>query len=600
VKVAGFRAMRPVLPALAGAAILLAAAAWGAGEAAAQLSPGPLAEAHRDLDRTAACFQCHARGGKSQMDQRCLDCHTEVSWLRERGRGLHGREARAECASCHPDHAGREFQMIRWEEGSPEGFDHARAGWTLEGKHAETECRDCHQPKFQRSAAAAQLRRKDRGKSWLGLETACASCHEDVHRGQLGDDCARCHDVRAFRPAPGFDHERTRYPLTGRHAEVECARCHLAPTLALAHDAQGKPIAQYRPLPYQECTPCHRDPHAARFGPRCASCHDTRGFHSINARGFDHNLTRYPLRGKHAAVACEKCHDAKTAWGKKPPFANCGSCHRDAHAGQATVAGRAADCAACHGVVGFRPSTFTVAQHAASTYPLEKAHTRAECAGCHVRRGPQATAELGPARVVMRPAAARCQDCHADPHRGRFEPGSRRARAGGCRACHGMEVFRPSLYDAAAHSGSGFALDGAHRATPCQMCHAELKSTAPSSTLRSAAARRAVDFTDASSRCTDCHASPHGDQFAGRRDRGACESCHDVARFAPAVRFDHDRQASFALDGAHARAACGSCHRSVKDASGRARVIYRPLSGRCETCHSAAPAARSRAPGGGT
>jgi hypothetical protein len=86
--------------------------------------------------------------------------------------------------------------------------------------------------------------------------------------------------------------------------------------------------------------------------------------------------------------------------------------------------------------------------------------------------------------------------------------------------------------------------------------------------------------------CADCHAreNPHGDQFAHRADRGACEGCHDVASFAPARRFDHDRDAAFALAGAHARVRCSQCHVPAAGSDPR-RLTYRPLSAKCESCH---------------
>ena len=37
----------------------------------------------------------------------------------------------------------------------------------------------------------------------------------------------------------------------------------------------------------------------------CARCH---GFESWDASHFDHTKTAFPLEGKHAQVACEKCH----------------------------------------------------------------------------------------------------------------------------------------------------------------------------------------------------------------------------------------------------------------------------------------------------
>ena len=669
--------LRPPTSASMTAAAVATALLALAGPSRAQLSPGPLASPHATLDGSTKCFQCHSPGGAKAMDARCLDCHAEVAWTIERGRGLHGRSAKADCARCHPDHAGRDLELIRWDEGAAEKFAHTRAGFELTGKHAALACRTCHRPDLRRAPVAPLIERRDPARSWLGLETDCASCHADPHRAELGADCARCHDTRTWKPAPGFDHGKTAYPLTGKHATAACARCHLAPHLTLATTGAGQLIPRYKPLSHQECSACHRDPHAERFGSRCASCHVTDSFKAIRADGFDHDRTRYPLRGRHAQVACAGCHDATRGFGPRPAFTSCQSCHRDQHAGQATLAGAPADCAACHTVDGFRPSSFTAAAHAKSSYPLSGKHADVACAACH-RQGTSATvATLGPARVIMRPPHRRCADCHADthggqlrarpdggaceschavmgfkpstyaerdharlrlgldgrhaeiacsachgaerpglpppaaaqsglgparfafalteiectachldPHAGRFAAGGARARVEGCRDCHDGKSFRPSTMAVAAHVTTGFPLAGAHRAAACVLCHAELKSPPPGSTLLGAAAQaRALRFAEAPSTCAGCHQTPHGEQFAARPDRGACEACHDDEAFTPASRFDHNRDTAFRLDGAHARAACTRCHRSEGGAPGQARLIYRPLSGQCASCH---------------
>ena len=565
---------------------LLCLALGLAGAARAQVSPGPLASAHRDLDANRTCFQCHPPAGSGgKMDGRCLACHGEIASLRSQKRGLHARIGSQACAECHPDHGGREFQLVSFPEGAAGKFDHSRAGYALEGWHAKLECRACHTAANQRDPVVARMKVKDHAKSWLGLGTACSSCHGDPHRGQLGLDCARCHAMTSFKPAAKFDHAATAFPLTGKHATVACASCHLAPQVATATDAQGKALPQWKPLAHGECSSCHRDPHAGRFGPECARCHVTEGFHVLKQGGFDHDRTRYPLRGAHASLACAKCHDAKTAWGPKPAFAKCGDCHRDAHAGQTKHLGVALDCGACHNVTGFHPSTLTVADHEATGYPLQGAHARAACEGCHGRQPASASASLGPALVPLHPSHAECTDCHADPHRGRFSSGGPRARNGGCTTCHGMEHFAPSRVDAAVHAGFPFALEGAHRAVPCASCHGELASGRRGSTLKGTP-QRALAFTDPRRECAECHRSPHGKQFEARRDHGACQGCHDLESFSPASRFDHDRDASFKLEGAHAKTPCAKCHPSARQADGSLLTTYRPISGRCESCHA--------------
>jgi hypothetical protein len=78
--------------------------------------------------------------------------------------------------------------------------------------------------------------------------------------------------------------------------------------------------------------------------------------------------------------------------------------------------------------------------------------------------------------------------------------------------------------------------------------------------------------------CATCHQTVHGNQFEGRR----CDVCHSEDSFRPASRFDHEKDASFALGKGHEQLACSACHKTGGDPP---RVIYRPLSGKCEDCH---------------
>jgi len=556
--------------------------------ARAQVSPGLLAGPHASLEGATACFRCHEKGaGKPGMDRLCLACHTEVGWMRTQRRGYHARVAGKACASCHPDHGGRDFALVAWDGGSPEKFDHTLAGYVLEGAHASRACRDCHQPAFQKSGATPLIRVKDRSHSWLGLETACASCHTDPHRGSLGKDCLACHGQTKWSPAPGFDHAKTSYALTGAHTKPPCAACHATATVNEGPRVGGGFKPRWKPVPHRDCLSCHRDPHAGRFTGECARCHVTESWKSVNTKRFDHEQTRYPLRGAHAGVTCNACH-ATQLGGARPKFARCADCHKDVHAGAATVRAKPVDCATCHTVQAFRPSSWPRTEHQGTKYPLDGAHAQAKCEGCHTR-APSGSAEavsLGSARVRMRPSAARCEDCHHDPHAGRFAAGGVRARSSGCLGCHTMAGFHPSSYDGRAHAGSRFALEGAHLAVPCQRCHEELATPENGSSLKSGK-HRVLGFDIRERACADCHEDVHRGQFRERPDHGACDRCHDAGSFTPAGRFDHDRDARFRLQGAHARTPCAACHRlGPEGADGTRAVVYRPTPTRCESCHA--------------
>jgi hypothetical protein len=644
----------------------------------AQISPGPLASAHASLEGPTQCTQCHGNR-RDAMGPQCLACHKDIGWLGERGRGLHGSaEVKATpCASCHPDHAGKDFKMVKWPEGSPEKFDHRRAGWPLRQKHAAVECQDCHVAKFLVSPPANLSARKT-GVGYAGLDTTCTSCHEDVHRAALGATCTRCHDLASWTVTPGFDHDTTAYPLTDKHAEVKCDKCHLDPRLAPRSDGKGHLVPVYKPVPFEGCASCHADPHNGALGPKCADCHTTAGFRVIDKNRFDHSRTRYPLAGRHAVVPCAGCHkDFSTAALKKPAFATCASCHADAHKGTASLAGKPVDCASCHTVNGYVPSTYTVADHAAARYPLEGKHAAVKCGACHTRSTVgTAVAQYGSAKVVMRPAFAKCTDCHADdhggqlkaradqgqcsachrvagwtpstfdsaahatlklpldgrhrqvecaachglsrtglppmsravalgkanflfavpetdcvachadPHQGRFEAGGARPQSGGCPTCHSTRMFRPSTTTVSVHALFGFPLEGAHRATACSACHQEL-ARAPAAQKQSSLVLGGGRFGtlrfEEKHDCVDCHKTPHGTQFDART--GGCAACHSEDAFQPAGKFDHNRDASFSLKGAHEKVPCAQCHAPDPKSATPSVVRYRPLSGSCESCH---------------
>src|SRR4029077_10232384 len=53
----------------------------------AQISPGPLARAHQDLEGATRCTTCHKLGGEPVF--KCLDCHAEVASRLSAHKGLH-------------------------------------------------------------------------------------------------------------------------------------------------------------------------------------------------------------------------------------------------------------------------------------------------------------------------------------------------------------------------------------------------------------------------------------------------------------------------------------------------------------------------------
>lgn len=152
--------------------------------------------------RQVACARCHAsdgkrpsaaaRAGATRPDQRCAACH----------RSTHGPQFGNRCTRCHNTAS----------FASTPRFDHAReTGFRLERRHRAVACAACHDVRKRPRAVAA-----------------CQSCHDDPHRASNGIDCSDCHRPDRWRIIR-FDHDRTEFPLIGRHFTAGCGGCHVNP-----------------------------------------------------------------------------------------------------------------------------------------------------------------------------------------------------------------------------------------------------------------------------------------------------------------------------------------------------------------------------------
>jgi hypothetical protein len=297
----------------------------------AQISPGALSQAHSSLDGATQCVSCHDLA-KWPTGFKCLDCHQEIRKRLDTTRGLHPSLTENDktgriCSTCHAEHNGRNSSLIHWK--SPEAsFDHRRAGFVLEGKHAALGCRKCHQPALVAAPDIKALAGKDLSRTYLGLSTECAVCHADEHRGQLGAECRTCHDSTSWKKPAKFNHDRARFILVGAHEKAACEKCHTKV------DAPA-PYTKYRDIPFQDCTPCHNDPHRGAFPSRCQSCHSVSNWKTVHETiDFNHATTHFTLAGKHAALPCKACHLTSNF---KAPVAHsqCLDCHRkEYHQGQ--------------------------------------------------------------------------------------------------------------------------------------------------------------------------------------------------------------------------------------------------------------------------
>src|SRR2546425_3237611 len=283
------------------------------------------------------------------------------------------------------------------------------------------------------------------------------------------------------------------------------------------------------------------------------------------------------LHGLPPRPAKLKCHlPAGSATRYKITFARCRDCHPAPHTGQFAAAPHLHKCESCHTVQGFQPSTFTLAQHQSTRFPLAGGHVAVACVDCH-----KADARWPGQAIPFRFEDRSCTACHDDPHGGQFLERMRKPRPDGgfpaCEACHVVKSWRElSRFD---HSTTSFKLLGAHRAVPCASCH---KPEKPKASLKT------VDFRSAPSRCEDCHEEVHGGQFAAPGQLTNCASCHNSTKWKPSL-FDHETGSTFSLQGAHQEVACALCHKTIRQVNGKPVLFYKPTPRECAACHGAAP-----------
>ena len=505
----------------------------------AQISPGELSKAHANLEGISNCTRCHILGEKV-ASSKCLECHTEIKNLIAQKKGYHSSTevSSKECASCHGEHFGRDFEIVRFDTLH---FNHDLAGYKLEGKHTQISCSTCHTRKLIRENIS-----QNKGKTFLGLGITCLSCHTDYHQGTLPNDCSRCHNQEKFKPAPFFNHDRSDFPLIGKHKSVGCEKCHKIETL------NGKTFQAFANVPHSGCISCHVDVHKNKFGSNCTRCHSEESFTDIKSiSSFDHSKTNYPLEGSHRVVDCVKCH--KGSYTKPLKFNLCSDCHADYHNGQFLKNGKNPDCSECHSVKNFTATLFTIEQHNSSGFKLEGSHISTPCIRCHQKEGKWEFKSIG----------TNCSDCHENIHRDYIQ--EKYFNNGGCRNCHLNTTWQEIKFD---HNTTLFALTGKHRETDCRQCHFDKTG--------------GQHFKGLDQNCSTCHTDVHNNQFA-ENNRTDCGKCHITDDWNP-VKFNHDNT-RFKLDGAHAGLECTRCHKPAVQ-NGRRYIIYKIENITCASCHS--------------
>jgi hypothetical protein len=553
------------------------------------LAPGKLVQSHAKWENE--CSQCHVKFDRKAQDGLCMSCHKEVAADMRARTGYHGRLKQQACNTCHTDHKGRAAQIVLLDK---KLFDHNQTDYTLRNKHQKVECDKCHVA----------------GKKYREAPQDCNACHrkDDVHKGSLGAKCADCHSDVGWKETTRFDHEKTRFSLTGKHADVKCIGCHKN--------------SDYKDTP-RTCIGCHRKDddqkgHKGQYGEKCESCHGTKAW---KPSGFNHDVdTKYVLRGKHRATSCTDCHKGNLYRVKLS--ADCYACHKADDKHKESL-GR--DCGSCHSERSWKePAKFN---HDQTSFPLLGKHVQADCKDCHKsamfkeasrecyschKKDDKHEGTLGRScsdchterdwkntagrfnhdstRFQLRNAHAdaklKCSNCHKDLKSYRSTPldcyschkkdDKHEGQQGrNCEQCHSDRSWKVDKFD---HNLSRFPLTGRHITVVCKDCH---KNTLFKETPRD---------------CYACHTKDdkHKLKFGER-----CEVCHNTRAWST-WEFDHDKRTKYRLEGAHKKAKCESCHKQEapkgKDAAQigtsciachRADDAHDNQFGmRCETCHS--------------
>jgi hypothetical protein len=114
------------------------------------------------------CEACHLSSAFGDTSDHCVDCH--------RADDVHKQGLGEDCALCHNSNA-----WLIWN------FDHDETSFKLRHTHAELHCHTCHSKPREEPESS--------DNDWR-----CIDCHrrDDIHQGQFGDTCDRCHNEENF------------------------------------------------------------------------------------------------------------------------------------------------------------------------------------------------------------------------------------------------------------------------------------------------------------------------------------------------------------------------------------------------------------------
>jgi cytochrome b subunit of formate dehydrogenase len=185
------------------------------------INPNTLSTRHRIGPLAESCTKCHSYTGQIP-DAKCEQCHVDIKDRRMKLSGYHGT-FKGDCRICRREHLGTTNSIIPLFR---EKFTHDLANYKLEGKHTKLECDECHKKLHPPVVPDKPI---TAGIYFIGLKSdKCTDCHRDPHNGQFAVGCEQCHTDNGWTQKElKFSHDKdSSFQLTGKHAAVECVKCH--------------------------------------------------------------------------------------------------------------------------------------------------------------------------------------------------------------------------------------------------------------------------------------------------------------------------------------------------------------------------------------
>ncbi len=530
------------------------------------------------------CISCHKDVHQKSVGTNCVQCHNTDSWIvvniiqiHQNGRfPLMGVHLNVDCQSCHsgyanlyfpaqsvscyschkqqylattaPNHIQANFSTdcqtchnltdFNWGNTN---FDHSF--FPLVGGHNIQNCFACHAP----------------GSNFKGLTTDCYSCHKqnyltaknpDHIAANFSTNCVDCHNTMSFTSliaAAKFNHNDTGFPLTGVHANLQCAQCHASGYTNTSAACVSCHLKDYNAA----ATPVNHV--AAGLPQTCGDCHSIAA--PFTTTTFNHSTTGFALTGFHTTISCESCHKGSVSGTPT----DCYSCHAADYAGTTdpnhAAQGFSHTCSQCHTTTNWDGASV---DHTALGFPLTGEHANLQCAQCHTSG-------------YINTSTA-CVSCHLKDYNAAATPVNHVA-AGlpqTCGDCHSIAApFTTTTFN---HATTGFALTGFHTTISCESCHKG--SVSGTSTL-----------------CYTCHTAdyagttnpPH--QSAGYPTD--CTQCHTTTAWTPST-FNHTMY--FPLTGSH-NTACANCHQTISNFAAHScnAICHKDAHHQNEDCYTCHP-----------